>query len=1363
MVRCPNKQAPEWKKLVNELGEITAYKIFLMNKEFVPSMEEVDGIIHELKNTKYGREVALRETPEDKAARVERNRKNLEIVLEKLKRQTGVDYVIINNPNADWRGVFVPKGQPLPNGNYDAPEAEKDQVIINQAWYTPDTPFHEYFHPFIDWLEVENPTGYASLMEEALRDTETVNLIKENYPTLNMRNQIKEIIVTRLGELTAVKAEDRSFWMKLQQFINWVLTKLGLDTEIKVTSVTSLDEIARKVVAGQKFKARGSDIGFQTVPEGEEDTEPVEPEFYEEEEVGFTFVEGKPVADPETQKIIDYLKKNLKQRRAELTRIPPTSPTRREEVQKRIKRIEASIQRLGEQIEMRGVLRIALGEVKRLNALLDSPDVDANDINNAYYAIKSYLNLGDLLATAGGEVADLTEAINKHARLADFKRRELQINLLFENSKLLGLPFTKEDLTEAVEDIGELKMKYLSLGESHIPLQLLASLKLSDMSFLANEQANEFDRKAKEFLKDYTQEDINRIMPNGRLVLPIKHEYFVEEQKQKNIRDLAFRELEKRHGKGKIPFREWLPVVMKYATWVRDNSEIKNAQGQFVDLFPPEYKAHYDKERAKIIADFNMDPETAEQNIREWDTLHNPYTYIEFLRGNTGYNISNRLGYVYLKLGANKAKWGNEAAFNAIVNDQRLEKLYEFVTRSLIEIQGRIPHSYSYELATQTVDHVRFLDSVVADLNDGKFKVVAGAKELMSDVKDSSKTWFHETLSLNDLEGITGRIKDEVTGETRPALRVPGRTRDPDTRAVVHKLTGAKPKTMLEALTDFNKASLLYQHRVEAEPILWLIAKQLNEVPRIEKRAGIPLKEASTGEPSIQKGLKNAYEQLVYRINTDIYDQFKEDSKELIPSASQRHEFEDWKARRDKAIAEGLEVPPIPKIRVLSHVRAIDTLINYTRLKLLSLNPFSGIGNILVGLESNFIFAARGKYFRDEDLFWAFKIMGQSSWAYWTSKFGARQMTPDAQKFSFFMHQLQVLGTHNFEGKDLMTGKIMEGLMTFQQGGEYFVQGQTMLGMLHATKITNNKGEQKTLWDAFVPDGKGWYKFDFANFGDQKEWASYDVFNEDKVNISKLRQFRENLNKARHAIHGDYTNALKVQAKWTGRVFMLFRRWIPQATYQRFGAQVGDDFKGRYLTYRDMGREYGVLKTVGMTAARLVVDLPWVRSIKVNGKSILEMSEDELRKVKLSELDLENYRANIRELQFITFTLLMLAALKGLDPDDEEGLFSTILNYIINQGQRFSQELLFFYSPESALQIVKDFIPLTRTATDILDVFSATWNLVTDPEADTYQRGFREGKSKTLKELTDNIPVLRSIQLGQSLTNQVYGAKPYRP
>ena len=50
---CPNKNTPEWKLLVNNVGEVKAYKLFIANNNEIPSLEEINKIDYNLNRVNY--------------------------------------------------------------------------------------------------------------------------------------------------------------------------------------------------------------------------------------------------------------------------------------------------------------------------------------------------------------------------------------------------------------------------------------------------------------------------------------------------------------------------------------------------------------------------------------------------------------------------------------------------------------------------------------------------------------------------------------------------------------------------------------------------------------------------------------------------------------------------------------------------------------------------------------------------------------------------------------------------------------------------------------------------------------------------------------------------------------------------------------------------------------------------------------------------------------------------------------------------------------------------------------------------------------------------------------------------------------
>jgi hypothetical protein len=75
--------------------------------------------------------------------------KSYKKVLDGLSSRFGIKYTIINNPNANWAGRYLPNGT----------------IEINEAFIEeyPDAPFHEFFHPFLDVIARDNKALFNNL------------------------------------------------------------------------------------------------------------------------------------------------------------------------------------------------------------------------------------------------------------------------------------------------------------------------------------------------------------------------------------------------------------------------------------------------------------------------------------------------------------------------------------------------------------------------------------------------------------------------------------------------------------------------------------------------------------------------------------------------------------------------------------------------------------------------------------------------------------------------------------------------------------------------------------------------------------------------------------------------------------------------------------------------------------------------------------------------------------------------------------------------------------------------------------------------------------------------------------------------
>lgn len=136
-------------------------------------------------------------------------------VLENLKKRFNLDYIIEDNPTADWGGQYrVIDG--------------KDVVVINPSAVKLDTPFHEFAHPFVRIIRKTNPALYNSLVKQ-MRAHETskdlIEFIDENYKELSDVDKVEEAVVTLIG-LYASQSINPNTSSKLIERIEALLEKI---------------------------------------------------------------------------------------------------------------------------------------------------------------------------------------------------------------------------------------------------------------------------------------------------------------------------------------------------------------------------------------------------------------------------------------------------------------------------------------------------------------------------------------------------------------------------------------------------------------------------------------------------------------------------------------------------------------------------------------------------------------------------------------------------------------------------------------------------------------------------------------------------------------------------------------------------------------------------------------------------------------------------------------------------------------------------------------------------------------------------------------------------------------------------------
>jgi len=101
-------------------------------------------------------------------------------------------------------------------------------VLINPNKAKLDTPFHEFAHPFIAIIKVQNPLLYKNLVSQ-ISKTEigrsTFDKVKKLYPELTYEQQLEETIVDLIGQYAADQQslkQEKGLWNAIKTFLRRV-------------------------------------------------------------------------------------------------------------------------------------------------------------------------------------------------------------------------------------------------------------------------------------------------------------------------------------------------------------------------------------------------------------------------------------------------------------------------------------------------------------------------------------------------------------------------------------------------------------------------------------------------------------------------------------------------------------------------------------------------------------------------------------------------------------------------------------------------------------------------------------------------------------------------------------------------------------------------------------------------------------------------------------------------------------------------------------------------------------------------------------------------------------------------------------
>ncbi len=1051
------------------------------------------------------------------------------------------------------------------------------------------------------------------------------------------------------------------------------------------------------------------------------------------------------------QKLINDTRQNLVSRKAQLS--TQTGFAQRKEVQSRIQTIESTLNRLTAQGTYEILMSTGYSELKSAQEFIKKGDPWS--LREASKILHQYKNFDEIVLSDEDLSSELRDTLK--AKLAVFRQEIGTQRLLLDKAiwkvlstqgKRVGLDYKEKDLQKPQKDISWFQEHELTPKDTGIPLSRTIGKVLEFIKLLTNSEVQPILEKGKK-IKEGLPENWHDLLfdKNGRFITEVSPEYFDE---QKAVMEYL-KEANKSNIKADIK-----RAYQKIFDWHKDNNTY---------VYPKDledaYNEEYANQRDNVFTDENGELDRA--GLQQWELRNapltgklDPVTRIMDLTDEDGPKMVNgqyNTGWYNYLIAVPKENWKNPLYENVKDNEA-----YQFLRELLEESIKKLPHRVSIDKGS----FEKFLDQFRLDLTEKGPRI----KEIYSGVTDFLKDSVGITLTQADLNAATESILDEK-GHRKPHLKS---TSIQD----IHK----EIKDPFDAILEFYKFAVAYDHKNKIEPVMDLLQAKLETLPGYKTNTvGKILKTLLNGGKEhpelLENGLKRAASQSKFQIQARLYGKTRADENKRSFTPQELEEIAEYKESYKEWIKNGaLGEPPVePEFHKMTPAKLADAVVDYTRILKLGGSPLSGINNLLMGYINNYSYAVRKREFGNEDLDWAASKLLNSVMKYW---FGVpfskkkRVITPLAKKIAAGMAKMGIMEEVMEVGETKIPGwldKAVQALMTFQESGEFLIHGQILLAMLKKEKVKDLTGKERPLWDAFDEE----FNWKSSEFGENDSWKSLEVLDTDGKNTSKLLEFQQKLNDVRVRTQSDYQNPLKGKETATGRVGHVFRTWIPQAIHQRFGAQVGDEFKGRYTSYSDIKGQLGeksLIKLLGLIlggSALKALNIP-LGIGKVSGlKKISDMGLDKideyLKDQGVTDLDIENFRVNLKEFQMLIYFAGALAGLIAMSGGDDDDTWA--YKYFGNVANRIVQDLSFFYYPDSFIGIIKDPIPIMSTITDGMELLGSLPGLL-DPKNNRYKKGFRKGQNKTLKELGDITPLYRQYLQTQGLINQIYGTDNYK-
>lgn len=1221
---------------------------------------------------------------DDRWTHEQKKRFSLNHVINLLKTKFNVDVITVNEPGSYWRGKY-----------------SKGRIIINEAYVTPDTPFHELLHPFIDLIKKENPALYTELMEELKNSPEgkeIIEYVKRAYPELSEDEMWDEALVQRLGRLSGEQYLEKEGKQTLfGKFIDWIktmLAKMGIGTQGFKTNM-SLQEFSELIVNPSFVYDLNRKIQNENHAE-------------RYSKLSNTFDE-----------VIDRVRQKLKADASSRTKEMTEETSRRKFFSGKTAEALAADPRDLKAID--NFIISSATNLKKLNEKFQefkdafdkkatkSPDDLAKLgklLNEIEDCVTLYEDVDTLIDAVLDEFPDTDDAIgnlkknySKEASLINGYKayaKELIVNWLFPHGKsaINKALATDKPFTVVSKSTYEAVQKELQSKGQPTKRQILEEAfkrELASYMTTAKKDASAITQWLGPLL--HSRDPLSALI--ARAVID---EYTGALKKGLTVQDRITKAVRQVRG---------LPVL---AT----NKDHFNFYSKYL--------------RQAISYEYSGIDEKGEHNYKEvkrW-AFHEEYKWDEFYKEkrkhdkDLGPSPSKHDTIKYAAWKAKQDAWYANNTVKVTVNGKDAVvpaakyKNAEFVALQSDKVFTELYRAYKE--ANNKVGKAGLKYGIIPQSTVPNFKVEKG--KIGRDVIEKVRLFIGE--------------EDQVYFAQKNNLKEKKSVPVPFTRLLDENELSFD---LLNSVAKYAVSSEKYNSMSNIEPHVNILKNFIggNASLAIDPRQVV--KVSANGIKALSKSERKAMQVEAERINSQL-DGFLNDvvygqpmAKQSVEMFNSKFKVEDKNGKVDiiKGFSDVTEFIGIPdldyagfkvgeerklkdyKVTMLrkdwnwSVKKSANTLGLITAFQQLALNPVAGVINIVRAKLETFIEGAGGRYFNLKDAAKAEGIYFQAlgSGDFFEDLKGGKPSFLSEMLIEYDGIQGELIDELGKKIPGSLANKLFRRnhLFLMQQGGEHYVQTQLMVAMMLHEKVKLNSGEEISLYEAKRREYKGTLKMS------DTDWTSQS----DMDFRSKVKFVNTNM-------HGNYNKLDKalLQRKWWGSLLLMFRKHI----YTGFASR----YRAGYVNYQTGNYTEGYYRTFMKGLVNQVRGL-------IEQKRMMQMSED------------EKYAFRKIVADFAALAMLMFA-FKAFDDDDDDEEFN---DYMALISRRLISEGVQYTPVVGTLDLAKVVTNPAASVSTVDKVWDAVSQSISDPSAE-YERsgpGYQVGQNKAAVKWGRALPLYR--------------------